>query len=84
MSYNLLILRSAQKQLARLPIEAFESVRDAIYALAEDPRPTGCLKLKNREGWRIRIGDYRVIYEIDDKQQIVTVLHVGNRRDVYR
>ncbi len=84
MSYNILILRVAQKQLAKLPIEAFEPIRDAIYALAEDPRPPGCLKLKNREGWRIRIGDYRVIYEIDDKQQIVTVLHVGNRRDVYR
>lgn len=84
MSYNLFIVRVAQKELAKLPIDAYEPVRDAIRALAENPRPPGCLKLKNREGWRIRIGDYRVIYEIDDKQEIVTVLHVGNRRDVYR
>ena len=84
MNYTIFILRRAQKELAKLPLEAFEPVRDAIRALAEDPRPSGCIKLRNREGWRIRVGDYRVIYEIDDRQQIVTVLHVGNRRDVYR
>ncbi|MFB2878748.1 type II toxin-antitoxin system RelE family toxin [Floridanema aerugineum] len=70
--------------MAKLPIDAYELVRDAIRALAENPRAPGCLKLKNCAGWRIRIGDYRVIYEIDDKQEIVTVLHVGNRHDVYR
>lgn len=84
MSYAVSILRRAQKELARLPLEAYERVRDAIYLLANDPRPPGCLKLTGREGWRIRVGDYRVIYEIDDKQQTVTVLHVGHRRDVYR
>jgi mRNA interferase RelE/StbE len=45
---------------------------------------TGCLKLTGREGWRIRVGKYRVIYEIDDKERTITVLHVGLRRDVYR
>jgi mRNA interferase RelE/StbE len=45
---------------------------------------TGCLKLTGREGWRIRVGKYRVIYEIDDKERAITVLHVGLRRDVYR
>ncbi len=84
MSYTILMLRRAQRELAKLPIEAYEPIRDAIYALAETSRPPGCLKLKNREGWRIRIGDYRVIYEIDDEQKVVTVLDVGNRRDIYR
>jgi mRNA interferase RelE/StbE len=84
MSYTVFILRCAQKELAQLPSEAYERVRDAIRALAQDPRPPGCLKLTGREGWRIRTGDYRVIYEIDDEQQAVTVLHVGHRRDVYR
>ena len=65
MSYTIFILRRAQKELAKLPLEAFEPVRDAIGALAEDPRPTGCIKLRNREGWRIRIGDYRGIYATD-------------------
>lgn len=84
MSYTVYILRRAQKELAQLPRGTYERVRDAIRALAQDPRAPGCLKLTGREGWRIRIGAYRVIYEIDDKQQIVTVLHIGHRRDVYR
>jgi len=84
MRYGVFILRRAQKELADLPAESYERVRDAIRTLAQDPRPPGCLKLTGREGWRIRVGDYRVIYEIDDKQQRVTVLHVGHRQDVYR
>jgi mRNA interferase RelE/StbE len=84
MSYRILILRRAQKELAQVPGGSYEHARDAIRALATDPRPSGCLKLTGREGWRIRVGDYRVIYEIDDHAQVVTVLHVGHRRDVYR
>jgi mRNA interferase RelE/StbE len=83
-SYTVSILRRAQKELAQLPDEAYERVRDAIRALSQGPRPPGCLKLTGREGWRIRVGNYRVIYEIDDKQQSVIILHVGHRRDVYR
>ena len=83
MSYRLFILRRAQKELAKLPSKAYKRVRDAIRNLSLEPRPRGCIKLTGREGWRIRVGDYRVIYEIDDEQQIVTVLHVGHRRDVY-
>ena len=83
MSYQLLILRRAQKELAALPKVDYERMRDAIAALAANPRPAGCKKLVGREGWRIRSGDYRAIYEIDDAQKKVTVLHIGNRRDVY-
>ena len=83
MSHEVLILRRAQKELADLPRADYERVRDAVAALAENPRPPGCKKLVGREGWRIRSGDYRVIYEIDDAQEKVTVLHVGHRRDVY-
>ncbi|MCD6335498.1 MAG: type II toxin-antitoxin system RelE/ParE family toxin [Candidatus Latescibacterota bacterium] len=84
MSYSLYMLRRAQKELAQLPASVYERVRDAIRALAHDPRPPNCRKLRGREGWRIRVGDYRVIYEIDVGQQVVTVLHIGHRRDVYR
>ncbi len=83
MSYEVLILRRAQKELANLPKADYERVRDAMAALAENPRPVGCKKLVGREGWRIRSGDYRTIYEIDDAQQTVTVLHIGHRRDIY-
>ncbi len=84
MSYGVLILPRAQKELADLPPDAYPAVRDAVRSLAQDPRPSGCRKLTGREGWRIRVGDYRVVYEVDDKMQTVTVLHVGHRRDVYR
>ena len=83
MSFEVHILRRAQKELADLSKIDYERVRDAVTALSENPRPGGCKKLVGRDGWRIRSGDYRVIYEIDDAQRKVTVLHIGHRRDVY-
>ena len=67
-----------------MPREFTGKLKTAISALADNARPRGCRKLTGREGWRIRVGNYRVIYEIDDKAQIVTVLHVGHGRDIYR
>jgi len=83
MNYDVFILRRAQKELASLPKSNYQRSRDAIAALSSNPRPAGCKKLSGREGWRIRSGDYRIIYEIDDRQKRITVLHVGHRRDVY-
>ncbi len=83
MSYQVLILRRAQKELADLPKADYVRVRDAVAALADDPRPAGCKKLVGREGWRVRSGDYRVIYDIDDAEEEITVLHIGHRRDIY-
>ena len=82
--YALRILRRAQKELASLPDEPFQRVADAISGLERDPRPTGCRRLTGRSAWRIRVGAYRIIYEIDDTAKSVTVVHVGHRRDVYR
>ena len=84
MSYSIQILRRAQKEMAQLPKQEYERIKEAVQNLSDDPRPQGCKKLTGREGWRIRIGDYRVIYEIDDAKQIMTVLHIGHRRDVYK
>lgn len=84
MSYAVLILRRAQKELADLPQDTYARVRDAIRNLSDDPRPPGCRKLTGRDGWRIRVGDCRVIYDVDDLAQQITVAHVGHRRDVYR
>ncbi len=83
-AYNVSILRRAQRELARLPTRDYQRVRDAIRDLGQNPRPLGCLRLTGRDGWRIRIGIYRVIYEVDDAIAAVTVLNVGHRRDVYR
>jgi len=83
-TYEVLILRRAQRELAGLPRDAYESAREAIRALGTEPRPRAGQRLTGRPGWRIRVGDYRIIYEIDDPQQQVTVIHIGHRRDVYR
>lgn len=71
MNSTISILRRAQKELGELPTEAYVRVRNSILGLAQNPRPSGCVKLNNREGWRIRVGDYRVIYEIDDSKELL-------------
>jgi mRNA interferase RelE/StbE len=83
--YALLIKRSAERDLRRLPSTLFERVNERILALRDDPRPHGVRKLVGAlEGWRIRVGDYRILYQIDDDAQTVTVVRVKHRRDVYR
>lgn len=84
MTYKVLILRRAQKELADLTSEIYERVKNTIRALGDNPRPSGCKKLIDGQGWRIRAGNYRIIYEIEDEQRIVTILHIGHRRDIYR
>jgi mRNA interferase RelE/StbE len=82
--YRLLIKRSAERDLRRLPRPLFQRISRHILALGDDPRPAGARKLKGAlEGWRIRIGDYRVVYQIDDGTQRVTVVRIRHRRDVY-
>ena len=82
--YAIAILRRAQKELADLPRDVYVRTRDAIRALAEEPRPPGSKKLAGRTGWRVRVGSYRVVYEIDDQNRSITIMHIGHRRDVYR
>lgn len=84
MSYQLEITRRAQRALARLQHRDLDRIREAIAGLADEPRPAGCKKLTGREAWRIRVGRYRVIYEVEDTARVVTVVEVGHRRDVYR
>lgn len=81
--YTVLILPSAQKQLSKLPNSVATRIEEKILELEQDPRPPGCKKLRGRDAWRIRIGDYRVIYEINDGRLIVTVITIGHRREVY-
>jgi mRNA interferase RelE/StbE len=78
------IARPARKELSRLPPSIQTRVARAILALENDPFPHGCKKLRNREGWRIRIGDYRVLYFADANTQQIVVGVIGHRRDVYR
>ena len=84
MSYRLLFLRRAQKELASLPDPIYGRVKAAVADLGDDPRPRYSRKLRSREGYRMRVGDYRVIYGIDDDQRLVTILDIGHRSDIYR
>ena len=84
MSYSLLILRRAQKELSNLPEDVYKKIKQAILKLSKNSRPYGCKKLKGREGWRIRVGNYRVVYEINDKDKSIIILHVGHRKDIYK
>lgn len=85
MSYSLFIQPSAQKALAKLDRDIRYRIGSRIDALARDPRPPGTEKLSGTQDlYRIRIGEYRVIYQIRDKELRVLVVRVGHRKDVYR
>ncbi|MEO0456669.1 MAG: type II toxin-antitoxin system RelE/ParE family toxin [Cyanobacteria bacterium P01_A01_bin.114] len=84
MKYSLVVPKSVQKQLDKLPTEVYERIFKKVRQLAEDPRPLGSLKLKGKDSeYRIRIGDYRVRYKIDDGKKIVILSRCKHRKDVY-
>ena len=83
-NYSVVLKSSAQKELDALDDPVFRRIDRKILALAEDPRPAGCKKLKGyKDQWRIRIGDWRVVYLVDDSTKRVSVTRVGHRREVY-
>lgn len=84
MSYQVILPNSAQKELEKLPDQIAARIMEALTGLQENPRPPGCKKLQGVKAWRIRVGNYRIIYEIHDKVLRVIVISIGNRRDVYR
>ena len=83
--YEVHLERAAENDLKRLPASTFQHIIPQIKTLAENPRPSGCRKITgSKNDWRIRIGDYRVIYEIDEKANAVRIMRVRHRREVYR
>ena len=83
-SYSLEVKRSAAKEIAGLPKADCQRVVAKIQLLASDPRPRGCEKLSGAEKYRMRQGDFRILYEIDDSAKSVIIVKIGNRKDVYR
>ncbi len=83
--YKITIGSSAEKDLDKLPKGALRKIEPAIDALANEPRPNGCKKLKGtyEDLWRIRVGDYRIVYSVADKVEIIDIRRVRHRRDVY-
>ena len=84
MRYRVILPRSVQKELARLPDEVVTRILARLARLETNPRPTDVKKLKGRDAWRIRVGDCRVIYEIHDRELQILVVTVGHRREIYR
>jgi len=83
--YEVYLEQTAEQELKRLSVQNFHRIIPQIKTLAENPRPSGCHKiLGSKNDWRIRIGDYRIIYEIDKKTRTVKVMRIRHRREAYR
>jgi mRNA interferase RelE/StbE len=72
------------KELNNLENRDYLRIRERIISLVEEPRPTGSLKLTNEDGYRTRVGDYRILYEIDDDNKIIKLLKLGHRKEIYK
>lgn len=85
MAYAVLLLPAAERDRRKLPREVRPRIDRALLALEEEPRPPGVTKLaSSSDRWRIRVGDYRVLYRVDDTAREVTVLRIAHRRQAYR
>ena len=84
MAYRILIKQSAEKELDALPRKMYDRIVDRLLVLEETPRPVGIKKLRGQESYRLRVGDYRILYTIEDKTNTVTIYAIGHRRDIYR
>jgi len=83
--YEVYLERTAERDLKRLSVKNFHRIIPQVKALAENPRPSGCRKISgSKSDWRVRVGDYRIIYEIDEKVKAVRVMRIRHRREVYR
>jgi mRNA interferase RelE/StbE len=81
--YTAVLTKKAQKQLDKLSDNIAEPILEAIAGLEENPRPQGYIKLKGRDGYRVRVGNYRIIYDIFDSELIVDIITLGHRKDIY-
>jgi len=84
LEYRVRIVPGAERDLSRLVPRVRRRIEEALRALARDPRPRGALKLVDSLMWRLRVGDYRVLYTIRDEERLVRVLALGHRREAYR
>ena len=82
-AYTVQLTKNVEKDLDRLPDRIVYPILERIADLAKNPRPKGCKKLRGRNGYRIRQGNYRIIYEIFDSELVVVIIAVGHRKDIY-
>jgi len=84
MAYQVEISKTVIKYLEKLPLDIYNRLKKTILDLEENPRPHGCEKMSGKNAYRIRVGDYRIIYKIEDKILLITIIDAGHRREVYR
>lgn len=84
MPYSVIVKPSAARELRKIPCQAQAAIVSAIDSLAANPRPHGYEKLTDRKGFKFRVGNYRIVYDIQDKQLVIEVLKVADRKEVYR
>lgn len=84
MKYQVILPKTVQKEMNRLPDDVIDRILDRLEELKVNPRPSDSKKLKGRPAWRIRVGDYRVIYEVHDRELRVIIITIGHLREVYR
>lgn len=84
MAYTIRVKSSAEKELSDLPLDIQDRVLKRLMSLKENPRPIGVKRLQERNGYRIRVGNYRILYAIDDSIKTVEILSVSPRKDAYR
>ena len=82
--YSISIRKSAKRELGKLQKKDLQRIIKRIKRLAKDPRPMGCEKLSDQEKYRIRQGDYRIIYSIQDHDKTIWITKIGDRKEVYR
>jgi mRNA interferase RelE/StbE len=82
--YKVFIRASASKELAVIPKKSLHKIIGRIWSLEENPRPLGCEKLSAQERYRLRQGNYRIVYSIQDKEQTIHIVKIGHRKEIYR
>jgi mRNA interferase RelE/StbE len=84
MRYQVVLVRSAEREFGHLPRDVGDRVAAALQRLSQEPRSRGARRLSQGPGWRLRVGHYRILYTVDGDSRLVTVYAMGHRRDVYR
>ena len=82
--YKITVKKSAAKELEEIPGKELRKIVRRIQSLAQNPRPHGSQKLSARQRYRVRQGDYRIVYSIDDKDSVIDIVKIGHRREIYR
>jgi mRNA interferase RelE/StbE len=84
-TYQVVLSKTAEKELERLPAQVISKIIPVLESLENNPRPSGCKKLKGfKDFWRVRIGNYRIIYAINDVILLVDIREIGGRKDIYK